>query len=303
MLFCADHRLLLLMRSSSPVLVTGSSGRLGRELVLLLRARGYSVVGVDVVPAPTTDQLLDIRDVEAVLAATRGVGAILHTAALHGKHYDLHYPRLDFVRTNVEGTLHLLNACVAHAIPKFLYTSTTSIYGQAMVHPDQAVWVDEDLVPQPRDIYDITKQAAEALCRDFFEKEGVQTTVLRVSRFLPEPEDVALNHRLYRGLDERDGALGHVLALEHDFTTFEVFNISAGSPFERDDLVQLKHDPAAAIHRRVPEAAAVYAQRGWSFPTSIDRVYRIEKAQRVLGYQPRYTAQALLQHAAQHLER
>lgn len=246
---------------------------------------------------PTSDRLLDIRDAEAVLAATRGMGAILHTATLHGKYYDLHYPRLDFVRTNVEGTLHLLNACVEHTIPKFLYTSTTSIYGQAMVHPDQAVWVDEDLVPQPRDIYDITKQAAEALCRDFFEKERVQTTVLRVARFLPEPDNLALNHRLYRGLDERDGALGHVLALEHDFATFEVFNISAGSPFEREDLGKLKCDPAATIHRRVPEAAAVYAQRGWELPTSIDRVYRIEKAQRVLGYQPRYTAQALSQQA------
>lgn len=291
------------MRPSLPVLVTGSSGRLGRELVLLLRSHGYSVVGVDLAPAPTTDRLLDVRDAEAVLAATRGMGAILHAAALHGKHYDLQCPRLDFVRTNVEGTLHLLDACVAHGIPKFLYTSTTSIYGQALVHPGQAVWVDEDLVPQPRDIYDITKQAAEALCRDFFEKEGVQTTVLRVARFLPEPENLAVNHRLYRGLDERDGALGHLLALEHDFATFEVFNISAGSPFEREDLVQLKRDPAAAIHRRVPEAAAVYAQRGWAWPASIDRVYCIEKAQRVLGYEPRYTAQALLRQVAHSAER
>lgn len=290
------------MPLSSPVLVTGSSGRLGRELVALLRAHGYTVVGVDVVPAPTTDRVLDIRDANAVLAVTRGVGAILHTAALHGKHYDLHYPRLDFVRTNVEGTLHLLEACVAHGIPKFVYTSTTSIYGQAMVHPDQAVWVEEDLVPQPRDIYDITKQTAEALCRDFFEKEGVQTTVLRVARFLPEPENLTLTHRLYRGLDERDGALGHLLALKHGFDAFEVFNISAGSPFERDDLVDLKRNPAATIHRRVPEAAHVYARQGWTLPTSIDRVYSIEKARRVLGYQPRYTARALLQQAAQLLK-
>lgn len=163
-----------------------------------------------------------------------------------------------------------------------------------MVHPDHAVWMDEELVPQPRGIYDITKQADEGLCRDFFEKEVVQTTVLRVGRFLPEPENLAANHRLYRGLDERDGALGHLLALEHLFTTFEVFNISAGSPFEREDLVQLKQDPAAAIRRRVPEVAEVYAQRGWKFPTSIGRVYRIEKAQRVLGYRPQYTALHLL---------
>ncbi|GAC1368548.1 MAG: NAD(P)-dependent oxidoreductase [Hymenobacter sp.] len=240
-----------------------------------------------------------MRDAEAVLNATRGVGAIIHTAALHGKHYDLHYPRVDFVRTNVEGTLNLLNACVAHGIPKLLYTSTTSIYGQAMVHPTQAVWVDEELVPQPRDIYDITKQAAEVLCRDFFEKEGVETTVLRVGRFLPEPDNVAANHRFYRGLDERDGAMGHLLALEHRFSSFEIFNIAGGSPFAPQDVAQLRQDPAAVIRQRLPEAARLYQQLGWHFPASIDRVYSIAKAQRLLAYAPEYTALHLLTQAAQ----
>ncbi len=228
------------MRLTAPVLVTGSAGRLGREIVLLLRHHGYSVLGVDLAASPTTDVVLDIRDAAAVLTLVQGVGAVIHTAALHGRHYDLRVPRLDFVRTNVEGTLNLLNGCAAHGIRKFLYTSTTSIYGQAMVHPDQAVWVTEELVPQPRDIYDITKQAAEALCRDFFEKEGLEITVLRVGRFLPEPANLAANHRLYRGLDERDGAQAHLLALEKSFPTFEVFNIAAGSPFERSDAAQLK---------------------------------------------------------------
>ncbi|OUJ74694.1 NAD-dependent epimerase/dehydratase family protein [Hymenobacter crusticola] len=286
------------MFTTRPVLVTGSSGRLGRETVLLLRAKGYTVIGADLMPAPTTDALLDIRDADAVQELTRGVGAIIHNAALHGKHYDLHVPRLEFVRTNIEGTLHLLNACVAHGIPKLLYTSTTSIYGQAMVHPDQAVWVDEQLVPQPRDIYDITKQAAEALCRDFFDKENVQTAVLRVSRFLPEPPNLTLNHRLYRGLDERDGALGLLLALEHALAGFDTFNISAGSPFQPEDVTQLRHNPAAVIRHRLPQAADVYARLGWVWPASIDRVYSIDKAQRVLGYQPRYTAEYLLQEAA-----
>ncbi|WP_324670578.1 NAD(P)-dependent oxidoreductase [Hymenobacter sp. GOD-10R] len=286
------------MFTTHPVLVTGSSGQLGRETVLLLRAKGYTVVGVDLVPAPTTDAVLDIRDADAVQELARGVGAIIHTAALHGKHYDLQVPRLEFIRTNIEGTLHLLNACVAHGIPKLLYTSTTSIYGQAMVNPDRAVWVDEQLVPQPRDIYDITKQAAEALCQDFCEKEGLQTAVLRVSRFLPEPPNLALNHRLYRGLDARDGALGLLLALEHHFPDFDTFNISAGSPFRPEDMIQLRRDPGAVVQRRLPQAVDVYARQGWNLPTSIDRVYSIDKARRVLGYQPRYTAEYLLQEAA-----
>jgi len=112
----------------SQVLVTGSSGQLGREIVLLLRAHGYQPHGVDLVPAPTTESLLDIRDAAAVRETTRGVQAIIHTAALHGKQYELGFPRLEFVRTNIEGTLNLLNACVEQGIGKLLYTSTTSIY-------------------------------------------------------------------------------------------------------------------------------------------------------------------------------
>lgn len=286
-----------MMKSNAIVLVTGSAGRLGREIVLLLRGRGYRVLGVDMVPAPTTDQLLDIRDAAAVLAATQGVSAMVHTAALHGKHYELGVPRLEFVRTNIEGTLHLLDACRQHGVPKFIYTSTTSIYGQALAHPDRAVWVDEDLPSAPRDIYDITKQAAEALCRDFFERENLQSVVLRVARFLPEPANLAANHRLYWGLDERDGALGHLLALEHDFSTFEVFNISGGSPFRREDVELLKQAPRQVIAQRLPAAVAAYERLGWQFPASIDRVYSTEKAQRILGYRPRYSFEWLLEDA------
>jgi nucleoside-diphosphate-sugar epimerase len=282
------------MAAFHQVFVTGSSGQLGREVVQLLRGRGYQVIGADLLPAPTTDLLLDIRDAQAVLEATRGLDAIIHTAALHGKQVELGYPRLAFVQTNIEGTLHLLNACIRHGIRKFLYTSTTSIYGNAMVDANQAVWVDENLAPQPRDIYDITKQAAEALCRDFFEKEGLETVVLRVACFLPEEENLKVNYRFYRGLDERDGALGHLLALEHPFTSFETFNISGGSPFTRADLGLLKKLPEQVITQRLPLAAAAYQHLGWHFPTSIDRVYSIEKAQRILGYAPRYTAEYLL---------
>ena len=118
---------------------------------------------------------------------TRGIDAVIHTAALHGKHMDLHYPREDFVDTNIKGTLNLLNACLANGVKKFLFTSTTSIYGKSLVNDNQAVWVDEDLPIQPRDIYDITKQTCEELCRDFFEKEHLQTSVYRVGRFLQNP--------------------------------------------------------------------------------------------------------------------
>jgi len=225
---------------------------------------------------------------------TRGFDAVIHTAALHGRHMDLNYLREEFVDTNIKGTLNLLNACAANGIRQFLFTSTTSIYGNSLVDDNKAVWVNEELPVQPRDIYDITKQSCEELCREFFEKEKIQTTVFRVGRFLPEPFNLKLNHRLYRGLDEQDGAEALRLALEHQFEQFEIFNISSGSPFQKEDLIELKHHAPSVIARYYPEALELYERNRWALPESIDRVYRSDKAMQRFGYHPKFTFEYLL---------
>lgn len=276
------------------ILITGSSGQLGSATVNHLKAHGHDVYGIDVIPSATTDELIDIKNKQNVETVARGFDAIIHTAAVHGKHYELNYPRESFIETNILGTLNLLNACVKNEVSKFLYTSTTSIYGSALVDGDKAVWVDELLIEKPRDIYDITKQTTEQLCKDFFYKEGLQTSVYRVGRFLPEDDNLKINHRLYRGLDERDGAEALRLALDTVFNDFEIFNISSGSPFGRADLVSLKHSPADVILQYFPEAAAIYQRKNWIFPKSIDRVYVCDKARQILGYKPQYTFEHLL---------
>ncbi|MDN3582271.1 NAD-dependent epimerase/dehydratase family protein [Mucilaginibacter flavus] len=276
------------------ILVTGSSGRLGSCTVNHLRAYGHRVFGIDVIASDTTDKLIDIANKQVVEDVCNGFQAIIHTAALHGKHYDLAYPRDAFIDVNIKGTLNLLNACIKNRVKQFLYTSTTSIYGDAMVDDAKAVWVDELLPEQPRDIYDITKQTTEQLCKDFFYKEGLQTSVYRVGRFLPEDDNLKINHRLYRGLDERDGAEALRLALNTHFENFEIFNISSGSPFAPVDLVTLKHNPEAAILKYYPEAHAIYQHKNWVFPKSIDRVYICDKAKQRLGYEPKYTFEYLL---------
>lgn len=225
------------------IIVTGSSGKLGGEIVKQLRLQNYEALGLDLINSDTTDKIIDIRNLNEIEEITKGFDAIIHTAALHGRHTDLNYSRNKFIETNIHGTNNLLSACVTNGIKKLLYTSTTSIYGNAMVNSNQAVWVDENLVPEPRDIYDITKLTCELLCRDYFEKERIETAVLRVSRFLPEDDNTKANHRLYRGLDEEDGAIGHLLALEKKFDSFQIYNISNESPFKRDDLVDLYVNP------------------------------------------------------------
>jgi UDP-glucose 4-epimerase len=67
-----------------------------------------------------------------MLELTQGFDAVIHTTALQGRHMDLNYSREAFVDTNIKGTLNILNACVANDISKFLFTSTTSIYGKSL---------------------------------------------------------------------------------------------------------------------------------------------------------------------------
>jgi nucleoside-diphosphate-sugar epimerase len=269
------------------VLVTGSSGKLGKEIIDLFRNRNIESLGVDLTAADTTDKQVDIRDEQQLNKLFDGVSHVIHTAALHGKHTDLNVPREEFVNTNILGTLNLLNLSVQHNVDRFIYTSTTSIYGGAMVSEKQAIWVDELLIPEPRDIYDITKQAAEELCKDFHKIEGLKTTVLRVSRFMEESKNNIANYRLYRGLDEQDGAIAHFLAATNNFHEFEIFNISNKSPFQIYDLEQLKNNPKQVILKYYPDAEKIYESMNWVFPISIDRVYDISKAERKLGYTPR----------------
>jgi UDP-glucose 4-epimerase len=276
------------------ILVTGSSGKLGSVTVKHLADFGHMVTGLDISDSATTNLIADVKNKYKMLEVTQEFDAIIHTAALHGRHMDLNYYREEFVDTNIKGTLNLLNACVANGIGKFLFTSTTSIYGKSLVDDNKAVWVDEELPIQPRDIYDITKQACEELCRDFFEKEKIQATVYRVGRFLPEPENLKLNHRLYRGLDEQDGAEALRLALEHKFEQFEIFNISSGSPFQKEDLIELKHDASNVIAKYYPQVIELYKRNHWMLPENIDRVYRSDKAMHILKYQPKITFEYLL---------
>ena len=119
-------------------------------------------------PSPFTDRVGSIGDVDLVRRAMAGVTAIIHTATLHKPHVATHTNR-DFVDTNVTGTLVLLEAAVAAGVTAFIYTSTTSAFGAALVPPpgEPAAWITEDVAPVPKNIYGVTKFAAENLCELF----------------------------------------------------------------------------------------------------------------------------------------
>ncbi|HEX4417233.1 MAG TPA: NAD(P)-dependent oxidoreductase [Kofleriaceae bacterium] len=178
------------MRDPEIILVTGSTGHLGEALVRTLRAAGRTVRGVDRLAAPSTDVVGSIADPAVVARCMAGVTAVLHTATLHKPHVATH-TRQDFLDTNLTGTLQLLEAAVRAGVRGFIYTSTTSTFGDALSPPPgaPAAWITEDVAPVAKNIYGVTKVAAEDLCALAARNQGLRCLVLRTSRFFPEADD------------------------------------------------------------------------------------------------------------------
>jgi UDP-glucose 4-epimerase len=271
------------------ILITGSSGQLGMEIAQQLSSQ-HAIIGIDLVEGVWTHHRVNIVDREAVRRLMKGIDAVIHIASLHAPHLAVESSQA-FIDVNITGTLNLLEAATDERVRRFVYTSTTSLYGFALIPDAQAVWVTEELTPQPRDMYDITKRAAEDLCQHFARACGLPTICLRTSRFFPEAVPLMAFYRLYRGVDVRDVARAHVLAVTNQEILFDIFNISAQSPFEPSDLPALLHDAPSVLRNKIPEVLSFFTQQGWPLPGSIDRVYVIERARRLLGYQPRYNFQ------------
>ena len=284
------------------ILVTGSSGHLGEALVRTLREAGHRVVGLDVKPSPFTDEVVSITDRERVRRRMVGVRSVLHAASLHKPHLATH-SKQDFVDVNMTGTLVLLEEAVAAGVTAFVYTSTTSAFGAALRPPAgaPAAWITEDAIGIPRNMYGVTKTAAEDLCQIFDGKSGMRCVVLRTSRFFPEEDDSAeiragfaeanakANEFLYRRVEIEDVVSAHLAAMERIASIpFDRYIISATTPFTRDDLAELGIDAPAVLRRRIPGYEEVYRRRGWRMFPAIDRVYVNERARSLLGWAPRH---------------
>jgi nucleoside-diphosphate-sugar epimerase len=295
------------------LLLTGASGWLGRFLVPRLRAKGHHVTGLDVAPGAETHIIGSIADRALVdrLFGERGIEAVIHAGALHKPDIG-RYPARAFVDTNVTGTLNLLEAAVAAGNDRFVFTSTTSLMISAELRAGKsggagrAAWLTEDFGPlRPRNIYGVTKLAAEHLCRLWHAQHDLAVIILRTGRFFPEEDDSEAepsgpnrkaNEFLNRRLAVEDAADAHVAALERaPALGGETFILSAPPPFARADAEALVKDATVVIARDFPDAAELYARAGWTLPDHIDRVYDPAKAERLLGFRCRTDFAAILQ--------
>ena len=288
------------------ILVTGSSGWLGQTLVPRLLRDGHRVVGLDPEPGPTTEIVGSVVDRTLVRRIIRDerIEAIVHAAARHKPHIETH-DTSEFVAVNVQGTLNLLEEAVAEGslVGRFVFTSTTSLMISQQIRDGraggatEAIWIDEEMAPlKPRNIYGVTKLAAEELCRLFNHLHKLPVVVLRTSRFFPEEDDMAhaiaqsgentkANEFLFRRLSVEDAAEAHVTALtKAPEIGFDTFIVSAMTPFSRGDGATLIADAPSVVARYFPEYPALYAKRGWTMFQSIDRIYDASKAARKLGF-------------------
>ncbi len=291
------------------ILVTGSSGHLGEAVMRVLRESGREAIGLDLTPGPFADVVGCVADRRLVARCLAGVRSVLHAATLHKPHVATH-EREEFVTTNVRGTLILLEEALRAGVGSFVMTSTTSAFGDALnpLPGEPAAWIDESVAPAPKNIYGVTKTAAEDLCRLFSRNERLPCVILRTSRFFPEVDDdpkaratfadanLKANEFLYRRVAIEDVVEAHLVALERAPSIgFGKYVVSATTPFRREDATRLRAEAEAVVRERASGWEDEYARRGWRMAESIDRVYDNALARRELGWRPRWNFAAIVE--------
>jgi nucleoside-diphosphate-sugar epimerase len=165
-------------------LVTGGAGFIGSHIVETLVKQKRPVRVIDNLCSGTRDNLKavinkvefikgDIRDVKTVQRAMRGVKYVLHQAALTSVPKSINNPR-EFNEVNVQGTLNLLVAAQQAGVKRFVFASSSSVYGDVKQLPQR-----ETFIPDPISPYALTKFIGEKYCGLFYRTFGLPTIALR----------------------------------------------------------------------------------------------------------------------------
>lgn len=218
---------------------------------------------------------------------------------------------------NLSGTLVLLEEACRSNVPSFVFTSSTSAFGSALLDDSRATAIRHSTCDGwSKNIYGVTKKAAEDLCQLFHRERGLAVVVLRTSRFFLEPDDgdtyrqpaacddanLKLLELLHRRADVADLADAHLKAAARaPQIGFARVVVTADTPFTDADLVLLKRDAARVIVQKFPRVAALLAGVGWTLPTTIDRVYFNDEAKRLLQWAPKFNFEQALERLEQRL--
>jgi nucleoside-diphosphate-sugar epimerase len=277
------------------ILVTGSSGKLGKWAVKELRSHGHFVIGYDLLgPSQAADReiISDVEDLASIAAAVTGADAILHLAGVptHGL-----LPDDQTFRINTMGAFNVHEAARRASVARVVSLSSEAVLGWSpgswqRAHLPKYLPIHEDHPCEPQDCYGLSKVVLEAIGRSFTDRCGMVTVFLRASWIVSpdELEQLARNDgrpvttfALCHYIDVRDLAVVCRLALEADLEGSHTLFVGSGETTVATPLAELYPQLAPAIADR---AAALVGTR-----SSVS----IARARQVLGWEPKYSWRAI----------
>jgi UDP-glucose 4-epimerase len=308
--------------------VTGAAGFIGAHLSSALLDRGFEVLGVDCFtdyyPRPIKEANLDVNrarkgftvlevrlqeaDLPAILD---GVTHVFHLAAQAGVRKSWGTDFGIYTSNNVDASQQLLEACVDRPLHRFVYASSSSVYGDNVAIP-----MREDALPQPVSPYGVTKLAAEQLCHLYHVNHGVPTTSLRYfTVYGPRQRpDMAFNRFIRASLDGRPVTLYGDGEQTRDFTFVadavaatmaagdrgvpgRAYNVGGGSRVSMNQVVdiigrvagrplEVRREPAQKGDMRDTYADTTLARADLGFAPSVTLEQGIEAEYRWLSSAP-----------------
>jgi UDP-glucuronate 4-epimerase len=304
------------MNQKQNILVTGAAGFIGSHAAEALVQRGYHVVGVDnfcdfydrswkemnlkSVASHAGRNAVDVEEIDItdgaaidrLVARTKPV-AILHLAAMAGVRPSIEQPAY-YARVNVEGTTHLLQAAVKHGVRKFLFASSSSVYGNLGRVPFR----EDDPVAEPISPYAATKRSGELLCYTFWHLSKLPVFCLRFfTVFGPRQRPDLAIHKFTRlissgqpvpvfgdGSTSRDytyvdDIVGGILASLDKCDRYRIYNLGGSDPVTLSHLI-------AELEKAIGKQAII--DRRPAQPGDVERTYAdLSRSSEELGYRPR----------------
>jgi nucleoside-diphosphate-sugar epimerase len=274
------------------VAVTGGSGRLGRHMVALMKERGYEVLNIDTMPSDAQGVAyanVSITDLDALREAFKGVDAVIHLAAVPNPRTST--PQMCFT-VNTQGTWSVLQAAEDAGVKRVVVASSDSATG---LHFNPKDWgpvylpVDETHPIRPSEVYSLTKEITESICKCFAVRGKVEVIAIRPGHIVFPPEypeigsrgDDVHNYHLWSYVAPQDVAEGFRLALEHPDGSYDCIFIGAADGMNTRPTLEMIEERFGKLPEiRRPE---LYRDN----PTA--GVFDITHAREKLGYAPRYT--------------
>lgn len=280
------------------ILVTGGSGAVGKYIVDELIRHHHKVGVLDIVSPKQSDAAFhrcDILLLDDVTDALTGYDAVIHSAGIP---HPLNDPAEKVFAVNVLGTYNVLEASARNGIKKVVFTSSESTLGFAFSTNRMApefIPIDESHPLRPQDPYGLSKVNAEQICKTYSARYGMRTVCLREPWiWLPEESMIPFYKSLVEEYDKwhknlwayvhvYDVAQAHRLAVENDPENLhEIFFITAKENWTGKDSLEL-------LLQHYPEIKTI--SKDFSGDSTI---ISHEKAKKILGYEPKYSAKDLL---------